>query len=88
MIFGQGKTAEQIEAILRTLLEHEQGGLVTRVDPAAAAHLETVFPEGEHNALGRTFRIAGPARPTGRSSAGWSSSRRGPATCRSPRRRG
>ena len=32
VIFGQGKTAEQIEGILRVLLRHEQGGLVTRVD--------------------------------------------------------
>ena len=46
VIFGQGKTAAQIEAILRTLIEHEQGGLVTRVDPAAAAHLRSVFPAG------------------------------------------
>jgi NCAIR mutase (PurE)-related protein len=60
VIFGQGKSAAQIEAILRTLLEHEQGGLVTRLDPAAAAHLKSVFPHGEHNELGRTFRIPGP----------------------------
>ena len=60
VIFGQGKTAAQIEAILKTLLEHDQGGLVTRLDPQAAAHLMTVFPDGEHNALGRTFRVRGP----------------------------
>ena len=46
VVFGQGKTAAQIEAILKTLLEHEQGGLVTRLDPQAAAHLTTVFPRG------------------------------------------
>jgi NCAIR mutase (PurE)-related protein len=57
VIFGQGKTAPQIEAILKTLLEHEQGGLVTRLDPQAAVHLLKVFPQGEHNALGRTFRV-------------------------------
>lgn len=60
VIFGQGKTAAQIEAILRTLVENEQGGLATRVDPAVAAHLKSVFPEGQHNVLGRTFRIVGP----------------------------
>jgi len=60
VVFGQGKTATQIELILKTLLEHEQGGLVTRLDPQAAAHLTTVFPSGEHNALGRTFRVRGP----------------------------
>lgn len=63
VVFGQGKTAPQIEAILRTLLEHGQGGLVTRVEPSAALHLKAAFPEGEHNVLGRTFRIPGP--PTG-----------------------
>jgi hypothetical protein len=31
VIFGQGKTAQQIEAILRALVTHGQGGLVTRV---------------------------------------------------------
>jgi NCAIR mutase (PurE)-related protein len=61
VVFGQGKTAEQIEAILRTLLTHGQGGLVTRVDARAAEHLRAAFPEGEYNALGRTFRVHGPA---------------------------
>lgn len=61
VIFGQGKTAEQIEAILRTMLTHGQGGLVTRVEARAAEHLLAAFPEGEHNALGRTFRVRGPA---------------------------
>ena len=57
VVFGQGKTAAQIEGILRTLLAHDQGGLVTRLDPDAALHLAKAFPEGEHNALGRTFRV-------------------------------
>ena len=63
VIFGQGKTAPQIEAILKTLLEHGQGGLVTRLDPQAAVHLRGVFPQGEHNAAGRTFRVRGPEDP-------------------------
>jgi NCAIR mutase (PurE)-related protein len=61
VIYGQGKSADQIEGILKTLLRHEQGGLVTRVEPETAAHLKRVFPEGESNPLGRTFRIRGPA---------------------------
>jgi NCAIR mutase (PurE)-related protein len=60
VVFGQGKTAAQIEAILRTLVENGQGGLVTRLDPGAAEHLKAVFPEGVQNATARTFRIAGP----------------------------
>jgi pyridinium-3,5-biscarboxylic acid mononucleotide synthase len=61
VIFGQGKTAEQIEAILRTLLTHGQGGLVTRVDSRAAEHLKAAFADGEYNAVGRTFRLRDPA---------------------------
>jgi len=60
VIFGQGKTAEQIEAILRTLITHGQGGLVTRVEPAAAAHLRSAFPGGQYNQVGRTFRVESP----------------------------
>ncbi len=63
VIFGQGKTAEQIEGILRVMLRHEQGGLVTRVDSATAAHLSRTFPEGEHNPIGRTFRLPSPDDP-------------------------
>ncbi|MBV8676573.1 MAG: nickel pincer cofactor biosynthesis protein LarB [Planctomycetaceae bacterium] len=59
VIFGQGKGPGQIEGILRVMLKHGQGGLVTRVEPSAGEQLASVFPEGEHNALGRTFRIRG-----------------------------
>lgn len=64
VIFGQGKTAMQIEAILRTLIEHAQEGLVTRVEPAVAAHLRSAFPQGTHNEVGRTFRITNPGNST------------------------
>jgi NCAIR mutase (PurE)-related protein len=63
VIFGQGKTAHQIEEILRTLLRHGEGGLVTRVDEETAAHLKQAYPQGVHNPLGRTFRIASPSDP-------------------------
>ncbi|WP_435009166.1 nickel pincer cofactor biosynthesis protein LarB [Tundrisphaera lichenicola] len=57
VIFGQGKTVEQIVGIMRTLLRHGQGGLVTRVPAEAGAELVREFPEGEYNAMGRTFRV-------------------------------
>jgi NCAIR mutase (PurE)-related protein len=57
VIFGQGKSATQIEGILNVLLHHGQGGLVTRVDRPTAEHLERVFPSGTYNELGRTFQI-------------------------------
>jgi NCAIR mutase (PurE)-related protein len=58
VIFGQGKTAEQIVAILRTLDEHGEGGLATRVSPETALRLLQEFPDGQYNELGRTFRLA------------------------------
>ncbi len=60
VIFGQGKTPEQIEGILRTLQRHGQGGLATRVEPATSAYLGTVFPDGEANVVARTFRLRDP----------------------------
>jgi NCAIR mutase (PurE)-related protein len=59
VIFGQGKTVEQIVAILRTLIRHGHGGLVTRVVAEAGAALLEAFPEGEYNPSGRTFRVKG-----------------------------
>lgn len=60
VIFGQGKTPEQVARILGTLREHGQGGLATRIAPETAAVLQQDFPDGEYNVLGRTFRIRDP----------------------------
>ncbi len=58
VVFGQGKTPEQIVAILQTLRRNGQGGLVTRVAAAAEAPLKAAFPQGDWNSSGRTFRVA------------------------------
>lgn len=65
VIFGLNKTAEHIEGILRAMKRQGEGCLVTRVAPDAAERLSKAFPEGEHNPIGRTFRIRreGPERP-------------------------
>jgi len=63
VIFGQGKTPEQIEAILKIQNRHGQAGLVTRLAADAAPHLKRAFPEGEHNAVARTFRLRTPGDP-------------------------
>ncbi len=60
VVFGQGKTPEQVAAILKALTSHGQGGFVTRISPETATLLRREFPDGLHNAVGRTFRI--PAR--------------------------
>ncbi len=63
VIFGQGKTPEQIVAICRKLLDHGEGALATRISPETAEQLGQEFPEGEYNVLGRTFRLTGPHDP-------------------------
>ena len=54
VIFGSGKTPEQIVAIAERLAEHGDGFLATRVEPAARAALLERFSDVEINELGRT----------------------------------
>ena len=65
VIFGQGKTGDQIAAILRTMSKHGLGGLATRVVREVGERLASEFPEGVYNPLARTFRIAGPEPDSG-----------------------
>jgi pyridinium-3,5-biscarboxylic acid mononucleotide synthase len=60
VIFGQGKTTEQVVAILGTMVRHGTGGLATRISAETGAALKAAFPTGEHNLVARTFRVAGP----------------------------
>ena len=62
VVYGEGKSAETILKIFRSLLEHGQDAFATRVDADKAAVLLAAFrsePELEvrHNELGRTFRV-------------------------------
>jgi NCAIR mutase (PurE)-related protein len=59
VIFGQGKTPEQVARIVRALTERGESVLATRLSPEAAARLRTDFPEGHYNLVARTFQIAG-----------------------------
>src|SRR5262249_31800943 len=59
VIFGQGKHPEQVVAVLRPLLRHGEGGLVTPVGEETAVALQRAFSEGEYTAPGRTFRVRG-----------------------------
>jgi NCAIR mutase (PurE)-related protein len=67
VIFGSGKTPEQVVAIAERLAEHGDGFLATRLEPAARAALLTRFADVEVNELGRTayLRPQAPA-PAGR----------------------
>lgn len=66
VVFGPGKTVPTLERIFRTLLEHGDEVLATRITPEQAASLGSLFPSGRYNVLGRTFRI--PASTAGRGS--------------------
>jgi NCAIR mutase (PurE)-related protein len=45
VVFGKGKTPQQISAIVKTLLATSQNVLVTRADEASAARLQSEHPE-------------------------------------------
>ncbi len=66
VVYGEGKTAETILKIFRSLLEHGEDAFATRVDNEKAAFLLEAFgkksekePEYEirRSELGRTFRV-------------------------------
>jgi NCAIR mutase (PurE)-related protein len=58
VVFGPGKTIEQLREIVALLRQHSQPVLATRVDAVQAAGLSEAFPEGRYNAVARTFRVA------------------------------
>jgi NCAIR mutase (PurE)-related protein len=60
VVFGPGKTIQQLREIVRLLMQHGQPVLATRIDASQAAGLVEAFPEGRHNAVARTFRVEKP----------------------------
>lgn len=57
VVFGKGKTAEQITAIAGRLLEKSQNLLITRTSESVAAELKTRFPEAEYFPLSGAVRV-------------------------------
>ncbi len=64
VVFGLGKTNEQILAIVAALARHGEGVLATRIGAESAAGLVEAHGRGEYNAAARTFWIA-PERDPG-----------------------
>lgn len=62
VIYGPGKSTDQLRAIVSLLLEHGEPVLATRIDTEQAAGLLAAFPAGQYNAVGRTFRVSGEER--------------------------
>lgn len=56
VIYGEGKTKEQIAGIISNMLEHDvQTILATRVDEEKYVYLHELFPNFEYDKMARTF---------------------------------
>ena len=58
VIYGAGKTPEQIAAIAARLAERGEGFLATRVEPGAVDGVLQLLPAAEHNPVARTLYLA------------------------------
>jgi NCAIR mutase (PurE)-related protein len=59
VIFGQGKTDDQVVSIAQRIVDRGDGVLATRVAESAARAVQAVIPAAEWNALGRTVFVRG-----------------------------
>ena len=68
VIFGQGKTFEQISEIAQSLLEQKQNVLITRVDQSLAEQIITAMPEFTYEPVARilTARMSKPSPTSGK----------------------
>lgn len=57
VIYGEGKTAESITAIVHRLRDAGEDVLATRIDPEKAKRLLEEFPEAFYHPAARTFRL-------------------------------
>jgi NCAIR mutase (PurE)-related protein len=61
VIFCEGKTPEWVAGVVQRLIEAGQDCLATRVSPAQADYLGTLFPHAQQDRVARTFWL--PASP-------------------------
>src|SRR5690348_6890697 len=54
VVYGPGKTLDQLCDIVRTLINQNEPVLATRITAEQAAELRNAFPQGRYNAVGRT----------------------------------
>jgi NCAIR mutase (PurE)-related protein len=57
VVYGAGKTNEQVVSIAQRIAERGDGVLITRVDPDAVVALCDALPGAEHNTLARTVLL-------------------------------
>ncbi|KGP63888.1 hypothetical protein EP47_07050 [Legionella norrlandica] len=60
VIFGEGKSVEQLIQIAKKLAQGERCVLITRLEPERMDLLKKAFPEGRTNTLARTFMLYPP----------------------------
>ena len=58
VVFGPGKSIEQLREIVALLIQHGEPVLATRISPEQGAGLTTRFPDGRYNEVARTFRLS------------------------------
>ncbi len=63
VVFGAGKSVEQIVAIVERMVEKGDGFLVTRAEPEARLALMERYPEAVVNIAARTVRLPGASPP-------------------------
>ena len=63
VIFGQGKTREQVLSIAERITEHGSQMLATRLAEDAVQALVERFPQAEHDVLARTVLVRAPQTP-------------------------
>ncbi|MGE3540022.1 MAG: nickel pincer cofactor biosynthesis protein LarB [Candidatus Tectimicrobiota bacterium] len=64
VIYGAGKTVEQVRAIGERILQHGSDLLATRLEPPAAEALVALAPQAEYNPIARTVVVRQePQRP-------------------------
>src|SRR5687767_11364516 len=60
VIYGEGKSPQQVVTITERIMEHGRAALVTRTDLATRQALVARFPEAVSNEVARTVRIGTP----------------------------
>jgi len=67
IVFGMGKTADQVEAIFSRLVEVHGRAMVTRATQEMAERISKLWPEAQFDAVSRLIRLgAGPVRLPGK----------------------
>lgn len=63
VIYGAGKTGDQIRRLVGALVEAGQAALVTRLDPDKAEPVRAAFPDAAWHPVARCLHLPGPTPP-------------------------